>query len=143
MTSVAAIEHTEQITHEWLTELADIGSFDNEAQAYSAFRAVLHALRDRLTIDQAAHLSDQMPMLVRGLYFESWKPSVVPTPIRNMQEFFEEVQHNLGGNVTIDPPRAVEAVFRLLDSKISAGEIDHVKSQLPGEIQALWPVDLS
>src|SRR5258706_928036 len=47
-------------------------------QSYAALRAVLHALRDRLTVDEGAQFSAQLPMLVRGLYYAGWDPSRVP-----------------------------------------------------------------
>jgi uncharacterized protein (DUF2267 family) len=47
-------------------------------QSYSALRAVLHALRDRLTVAETAHLSAQLPMLIRGIYFKGWDPTKVP-----------------------------------------------------------------
>jgi uncharacterized protein (DUF2267 family) len=34
---------------------------------------MLHALRDRLPPEIAVHLSAQLPMLVRGIYYEGWK----------------------------------------------------------------------
>jgi uncharacterized protein (DUF2267 family) len=38
-------------------------------------RATLHALRDRLIIDEVAQLSAQLPMLIRGLYYKGWDPT--------------------------------------------------------------------
>jgi uncharacterized protein (DUF2267 family) len=32
---------------------------------------VLHALRDRLTVEEASDLAAQLPMLIRGLYYET------------------------------------------------------------------------
>lgn len=34
--------------------------------AYLALRATLHALRDRLTVEEVAELGAQLPMLIRG-----------------------------------------------------------------------------
>ena len=47
-------------------------------QSYAALRAVLHALRDRLTVEEGAQFAAQLPMLIRGLYYAGWDPRRVP-----------------------------------------------------------------
>jgi uncharacterized protein (DUF2267 family) len=137
-TAVDSLNNTFQKTHEWLTELAEGGNFHSEAQAYSALRAVLHALRDRLTVDEAAQLAAQLPMLIRGFYYEGWKPAATPNRMRSRQEFVGSVASRLG-NSDMSPERACFAVFQLIDNKISQGEIDDVRHMLPAPIRELWP----
>ena len=48
---------------------------DRRNQSYTALRAVLHALRDRLTVEESAQFAAQLPMLIRGLYYGGWDPS--------------------------------------------------------------------
>jgi uncharacterized protein (DUF2267 family) len=114
------------------------GQFQTEGQAYSALRSVLHALRDRLTVDEAAHLAAQLPMLVRGIYFEGWKPSVTPKKIRHQDEFLESVANGLGRNTDIDPEHATRAVFDFLGNKIAMGELEDIIGMMPHEIRELW-----
>jgi uncharacterized protein (DUF2267 family) len=64
---------------------------ERRQQAYSALRSVLHAIRDRLPVIEAANFAAQLPMLVRGFYYEGWKPESVPIKMHR-QEFFAEVQ---------------------------------------------------
>jgi len=42
----------------------------DERRAYNALRAVLHALRDRLTTEEIAQFGAQLPTFVRGVYYE-------------------------------------------------------------------------
>src|SRR5438552_3108412 len=93
---IDALNTTFEKTQCWLKELTKEGYFAEEGQAYAAFRSVLHALRDRLPVDEAAHLAAQLPMLIRGMYYEGWKPSAVPTRERTLREFLDHVRRNLG-----------------------------------------------
>ena len=132
-------DSTWQKSHQWLKELEELGPFQTEEQAYSAFRAVLHALRDRLTVTEAAHLASELPMLIRGFYYEGWKPSSVPVSVRDRDGFIAAVRQELRSNVPYDPEQATRAVFALLARKVSAGEIRDVKQMLPEPIRSLWP----
>lgn len=79
MTLHPTIAHGVQQLQEWLKELADNGGFASEGEAYAVLRAVLHQARDRrLTLEEAVDLGAQLPLIVRGIYFEGWQPSQVP-----------------------------------------------------------------
>ena len=100
---------------------------------------LLHALRDRMSVDEAAQLGAQLPMLLRGVYYEGWHPAGKPLKERHKAQFFEHVQNELRRNGNFDPEPVVEAVFELLANRISVGEIDDIKGLLPSELRALWP----
>lgn len=137
---IAAFDATLQKTHEWLHTLAEQAEYGNEAQAYSAMRAVLHALRDRLIVSEAADLGAQLPMLIRGFYYEGWKPGSAPKKLRDREAFLLNVMERLqSANETIDAEHACRSVFSLLNDKITAGEIEDVCGELPHEIRELWP----
>src|SRR5271165_2158597 len=55
--------------------------------AYRALRSVLYVLRDRLTPEQAVHLGAQLPILVRGTYYEGWRIAGKPSYGRQPAEF--------------------------------------------------------
>lgn len=145
-TRIHSINHSVQETQIWLNELTESETFEVDEQAYAALRAVLHALRDRLTPEEAVHLSAQLPMVVRGFYFEGWKLSLAPNTESTQEEFFAAVESSLAGNQAmdgLDPAAATRAVFELLDRKLDEGQIRHVQTQLPAEIKALWPRTLT
>jgi uncharacterized protein (DUF2267 family) len=63
-------------------------------QSYNALRAVLHALRDRLTVDESADFAAQLPMLVRGVYYDGWDPSRVPKKM-NRDDFLDQIRNEV------------------------------------------------
>ena len=138
MTIPANITHAVQQTQVWLKELRDNGDLADEHEAYSVLRAVLHQLRDRLTVEEAVQLGAQLPLIVRGIYFEGWRPSRVPEKVRSKQKFLDEVVMKLLPH-RIAPEPAVRDVFALLAHHGDPGEIADVIDQLPGEIKELWP----
>jgi uncharacterized protein (DUF2267 family) len=137
-TGTDTFEHSLQITNVWLKDLmARLGTEDRH-HAYVALRMTLHALRDRLTVEEAAHLGAQLPMLVRGLYFEGWHPAGKPRKDRAAEEFLAHLESE-ARNPNFEPESAVRAVFGLLAERVSAGEIEDVKSILPRPVRAFWP----
>lgn len=138
MTIPASIAHSVQKTQEWLKELRDNADLQDEEEALGVLRAVLHQLRDRLTPDEAVDLGGQLPILIRGLYFESWRPSRTPERIRSRQEFLDEITMKLLPRRSA-PERAVQDVFALVAHHCDPGEISQVIDQLPADIKALWP----
>jgi uncharacterized protein (DUF2267 family) len=136
---IAVFGETIDKTGQWLTELAlNMDCSSQPQRAYSILRAVLHVLRDRLTVDEAANLGAQLPMLVRGFYFEGWRPSARPVKFRHKEEFFEQLDRLYPGLTASDREQAVQAVFRLLSRHVTGGEIQQVRNQLPAELRSLW-----
>jgi uncharacterized protein (DUF2267 family) len=137
-TGIEAFEHSLQLTDLWLKDLmARLGTADRHL-AYLALRTTLHALRDRLTVDEAAHLGAQLPMMIRGFYYEGRHPAGKPLKDHAKEAFLAHVAAEARA-LDFDPEPAARAVFGLLAALITAGEIEDVKSVLPGPIRELWP----
>lgn len=141
MTTLAHIwDKTLAKSDEWLTSLGnDLGVEDPHA-ALLALRAVLHALRDRLPPDEAVDLAAQMPLVIKGVYFDGWDPSATPVKARSRDAFLGLVEGRLRGTYLEPmPERVTRAVFRLLAARVSQGEIRDVRGALPREVTELWP----
>jgi uncharacterized protein (DUF2267 family) len=103
-------------------------------------RVVLHALRDRLPPDEAVDLSAQMPLIIKGVYFDGWDPSATPVKARTKAEFLALVNTGLQEAARdVDAERITRAVFKLIAERVSAGEIRDVRGTLPREVAELWP----
>ena len=139
-TGIESFNTTVQKTNIWLREIMDEEGWNDRHKAYIALRAVLHALRDRLVVDEAVHLGSQLPMLLRGMYFEGWDPSKTPLKIKTREEFLAYIEMRLEHvQPGMDAEKALSVVLNLLSRKISAGEIEDVKHSLPADIRKLWP----
>jgi uncharacterized protein (DUF2267 family) len=126
-----------ETTHIWLNEICnDLGP--DKQVAWRALSTVLHKLRDRLTINLAAHLGAQLPLLVRGVYYDQFAPGKMPSELRSRDEFLEEVAHAFRDTRPVDPEEAVRSVFRVLSRHISEGQISKVRDALPKSLRQLW-----
>ena len=126
--------------HVWVNEVADELMLDDRRAALHVLRAVLHALRDRLSIEVNAHLSAQLPLLIRGIYFENWRPDREPADRHHLDDFVDALTSELrGSGETVDDAReAVRAVFGVLGGHISLGEWSKIGGVLPRELRELW-----
>ncbi|MES2572387.1 MAG: DUF2267 domain-containing protein [Verrucomicrobiota bacterium] len=135
------LDSTIQKTHEWINDISEIGHLDRST-SFKALRAVLHTLRDRLPVHEAAHFSAQLPMLIRGLFFDGWQPSAVPVKL-SKEQFFGAVEQSIVGPQSIDAIRVTRAVFSVINHHVSSGTVEKVRSVLPRELHALWPEPLA
>jgi uncharacterized protein (DUF2267 family) len=124
----------------WLNDLMSELEWDDKPQkTYLALRTALHALRDRLTVEEAVHLGAQLPTLIRGFYYEGWKPTRKPVKERHKSDFLDHIAAVFRNDDTVDPEKVMRAVFKVLTRHISEGEIEDVKHLLPKSLQELWP----
>jgi uncharacterized protein (DUF2267 family) len=137
MTANALVRTTEK-TNVWLNELAEELLWDDQDLVFKVLRVVLHELRDRLPTNESAQLASQLPMLIRGCYYENWVPRPRPNHL-HAEDFLARVGQAFPTDFTIDPERVTVAVFRLISRHVSEGEIKDVQSCLPEDIQDLWP----
>jgi uncharacterized protein (DUF2267 family) len=138
-TGLDVFDMTLHKTNSWLNDLMQELGWPDRHKAYMALRVTLHALRDRLTIDEVAQLSAQFPMLIRGFYYEGWDPTDKPLRIRHKEQFLARIEQELRGDDYLDPEEVACAVFTVLAHRVTEGEIEDVQHILPAEIRELWP----
>jgi uncharacterized protein (DUF2267 family) len=138
-TALAPFDNTLQTTYHWLNELMEEMGWHDRQRAYHALRAVLHALRDRLTVEEVAQLSAQLPMLIRGIYYEGWRPTGKPIRERKKEDFLAHIGAEFRDTPDIYPEQVAWGVFKVLARHVSSGEIQDVKHVLPEDLRSLWP----
>lgn len=137
VTGISTLDHAPQVFAEWLNELCDDLGWE-KPRAYLLLCETLHAIRDLLTVDEAADLAAQLPVLVRGVYYDGWDPSRTPVKPRNKSDLLKRVQNRFQKEPIANPERAIAAVFDLLRRHVSWGEFQQVKHAMRKPIQELW-----
>jgi uncharacterized protein (DUF2267 family) len=139
MTGLDVFDRTIHKTNNWLNELMEALGWHDRHKAYLALRVTLHALRDRLTVEEVAQLGAQLPMLIRGFYYEGWDPTGKPLKERHKEEFLARIAEQFSGDDQADAEQVARAVFSVLSDRVTEGEIEDVKHVLPAELRELWP----
>lgn len=134
MPEPSIIERSVEKAHIWLDEVAGQLGTDDRRQAYRVLRAYLHALRDRLTVDESAQLAAQLPDLIRGIYYEGWNPSATPVKYHGFTDFLDRVAADAELDGETSASYAVGAAAEVLRRHVSPGEIDDVRAQLPDDL---------
>lgn len=137
------LKHATEITNEWVNELDEALGWEDKDKSFHVLRATLHVLRDVLPVNEMAQLSSQMPILVRGMFYEEWKPSRKSVELHEAKAFVQRVHDTIPNDRIGDPERAVSAVFSLLNMRITAGEINDVRANLREGLRKLWPDPLN
>ena len=137
-TGIDAIEKTLQKTNEWIKELESALGWEDRHFAFHALRAVLHHLRDRLPVATVAHLGDQLPVLVRGVYYENWNPTREQPQLRTATDLFDQLSIDFPKEYNLDAPTMARAVCGVVKAHISAGELRIIRANLPADWAALF-----
>ena len=137
-TGLDVFDKTLQTTHIWLDEVMEAVGPDRNL-AWHVLGAVLRALRDRLQPELAAHLGAQLPLLVRGAYYDQFRPGHGPEKLHRDSEFLARVADGLGGTRPVNLTVATRAVLGVLSHHVTPEQVEKVKRSLPESIRALWP----
>jgi uncharacterized protein (DUF2267 family) len=127
-----------QTTNIWLKEICEEVGPDRQI-AWHVLGSTLRALRDRLQPDLAAHLAAELPLVVRGAYYDRYRPSEQPRATRSRAEFVKSIEADLQNIRPVNPEQAAQCVFQVLNRHIPKGQIDKVRGALPEGVRELWP----
>ncbi|SDF92726.1 Uncharacterized conserved protein, DUF2267 family [Limimonas halophila] len=140
-TGLDTFDTTIQETNIWLKQLMTELESDDRREAYHSLRASFHVLRDRLPPENAVHFGQQLPMLLRGLFYENWHIAGTPTTERHIAEFVNRTGEELPRTSGLEPEAALRASFAVMWDRMDEGEIHKTIRTLPAGLRDLWPRD--
>lgn len=140
MTAVPILEKNIHQTMNWIYAIEEECQWeeDNQKRAFAALRAVLPELRDLLPLENAIHLSAQLPLIIRGLFFENWSTHTDQLKIRKKEDFLVAIATKLYPYPDTDAETVARAVLKVLRHKISNGEWDKIMAVLPTDLRGLF-----
>ncbi len=133
------IDHTVSLTHEWINELCGRLDWSSQRSGLRLLRVSLQHLRDHMRVDELAQFSAQLPLLIRSMMFEGWVPKNTPIKERKAADFLNAISQQMTTAEEFRGDADIRCVFELLNARISAGEIEDIRSNLPADIRELWP----
>jgi len=137
-TGLDVFDKTLQTTNIWLDQI--MGKLGPDRQvAWHVLSAVLHALRDRLQTGLAVHLGAQLPLLVRGLYYDQWHPGEQTLKERSAEQFVDHVSGRLRDVRPVNVLDATQVTLQVLNHHLDPHQVEKVRQALPESIRALWP----
>jgi uncharacterized protein (DUF2267 family) len=137
-TGLVVFDKTQQTTHLWLNELTEAIGSDKQL-AWHVLGTVLRAVRDRMPVDLAAHLGAELPLLIRGAYYDQFRPEALPKRARSWDEFLQGISTELSMSRPVDVGAATRAVFDVLSHYVNPDQIGKVREAMPKEVRAVWP----
>lgn len=137
---ISAFESSLDKTNLILKDIEDAYGWpkDRRNQSYAALRTVLHLLRDRLAVNESVQFAQQLPVLVRGIYFDGWNPSDVPIKL-NRDDFLYEVRQGFPYDVEGGVERVTQVVLDTLRRHVTQGEWQDVKDTMPKDLAMMLP----
>ncbi len=138
-TGLDTFDKTVQESNLWLKDVMERLDTNDRHHAYSTLRAVLHALRDRIGPENAAHLGAQLPMLLRGLFYEGWDPTGKPTKERHETAFLAHIARELPRADESEVEQGVHVVLDVLSKHIDRGAAVKLAGTFPKELRQFWP----
>ena len=107
------------------------------AEARQVTAAVLRALRDRLTPDEADQAAAQLPRELQALWRTGARPIRQPLKMHR-REFLDRVRREAELKSLGQAALAADAVFAALKEQLSEGEAEDIVAQLPRDLKATW-----
>lgn len=125
---VSVFEQSVEKSQQWIAELHEELHWMSADACYHLLRAVLQTLRDQLSVDEAAQFAAQIPLVLRGSFYECWNPQTMAPRTLGKDDFISAVKAKLApvGNLRYEIDKGVLAALLVIKRHIGRGEMDEV-----------------
>lgn len=141
-TGLDSFDNTIQITNEIFNEIETYyGWEDRRNQSYNIVRSVLHAIRDRLMVNDAAHFAAQLPLMLKGVFYDGWDPTKVPVKM-SKAEFVNRVRESFPFSIETDLEELIKVTIDSLKKHLDSHQLDQVQQLMPDDLKNLFNPNL-
>ena len=137
-------DHYAQKGNQFVNNLAqEVGHPDEVGRTGILLRAVLHTIRDRITISESLNFIAQLPVFVKALYADGWKYQEKPLRL-DKEDFLKQVEKHQAqyGESEFSWEKSTEELVKIVIGElrkiISQGEFDDVAAQLPEDLKKMF-----
>jgi uncharacterized protein (DUF2267 family) len=127
------------VTRAWIADLKRRLGWHESSTTFYVMLGCLHGLRDALPKQEAVHLGLALPVLLRGLYFDGWRPSGRSSGAKRRAAFLERIHDRVQRDPAVDPDHAARAVLAMLSKRLAAAELENAKAATPHDLKGFWP----
>lgn len=134
-------DHQQHEANSFLNDLSLLlGKPDDSTHALRVLSSVFYALRQRITVFESMHLVSQLPLILKGIYVDSWDIEQPLSGADTMDEFLNQVKNFSGSFSALDfaddeeAKEKIKIVFIALRRYVSEQELDQIRDELPKEI---------
>jgi uncharacterized protein (DUF2267 family) len=117
----------------FIAEVGDLAELDSNEDAKTAVRATLETLKERLAGNEPSNLAAQLPpeiaIFVEG---DGGREAF------SVQEFYERVAQKEGTTNSEEAVKHARAVSTVLQTAVTGGELEDVRSQLGNDYEELF-----
>jgi uncharacterized protein (DUF2267 family) len=122
----------------WLGQYTARLGQDGMPGALRSFRAALHAIRDRLPLEEVTLLGDCLPVLIRGAFYRGWRATTGPRETGTADLVYQEIAGSLDGSLAVSPHDVMASVFSVIEQRIPWDVVERVRRVLPQPLREMW-----
>lgn len=130
--------------NEFLTVLSEaMGRGTDSKKAARVARAVLHTIRDHVPVDVSLQFMSSLPMMIKAVYADGWKPGKKKGPLRHKNDFIKAVREQEKPLVATHDfkdetytAKMIAAVLHTLQLYVSEGEEKDLFAVFPSGIRS-------